>query len=835
MTEISLAAIARAQDHLHQHGYVELVACDSLERELRELRELLQAALTIEHATIPIYMTMLYTTQPGVFFRVTDCVRSVLIEEMLHLSLVANVMNAVGGTVALYTPEMLHTYPRYLPYKVTGARLSLIGFSVPAAEQGKTIEHAAKLRPEAILRGPHEGMTIGEFYTFIESKLRAMVMRFGEAEVFCGNPSRQVQPHMFYYDGGGDLIVVRGLQDALKALRLICDQGEGAHRGIWTEESEGLGGAEMAHYFRFDELLKGRLYQKGDTIRSGPTGDLLPVPWEKANRTIRDPKESDYEAGTELHAAVVAFNRTYCKLLWLLEKAFNGHAEGLIEAVVHMSSLRDAFTRVVRNPFPGREGFFAAPSFEYVPYEDSAPARQAGFASNAQTLEALQRAYSKGNLSAALACMSPDVIWDISGPPEVPYTGMYYGHTGFSAFWKKLGQTVAFGQAGVSSTFVRDDQAVTLGGEEGTVRANNAPYHYDWAVAYRFGPDHKITSMRQYYDPSRIRAAIGGPAYPAPAAPSPTSGGSVPNPQPPSGDRPMNIPNEIQQVQPLPDIPLGFTMPFYYASLTNVSVFYLVPATRVEPYLNGTGLKAALFEDQAVVSYNFQLYCGHFSAGKDAPVSQWMNSGAGITQELELNIVAFPEGQVGLVSQVSFEQFVLGDEQSKLLGNHRVHVPCDADIAIAAGKTLFGEPKFKTSFSINLPSPNPVRQNTSPYQPEWLQDWGFQVNDPNDPKKAIFKCVAKLEGLSKVPGNISPITEYGTFGGRLIGCRWNLLQPMDTYFLCPEEAHRVALTLGSSDHVMRRDMEKLIGDSPARAVQTFLSAPAAIQSRAYYP
>lgn len=287
--------------------------------------------------------------------------------------------------------------------------------------------------------------------------------------------------------------------------------------------------------------------------------------------------------------------------------------------------------------------------------------------------------------------------------------------------------------------------------------------------------------------------------------------------------------------KPLPAIPYSFTMPFYYASLTNIGVFYLVDVERVLPYLEGTGLSPAIFEGQAIVSFNFQLYAGQFSVGIDVAPEDWLTSGAALTQELELNIVSYPTEQADRVAQVTFSQFMLGDEQSKLLGNHRVHVPCDADIAIKAGVTLFGEPKFKTSFKVNLPSPNPVRQNTTPYQPEWVNKWGFRVDDPDNNKISIFTCIVDVTGLTKKPGNFSPITEYGTFEGDMIGCRWNILQPMDTYFLDAETYSRVNLILGESCHQMKADMHTLIGDSPACAVRTFNSAPAAIQSRAYYP
>jgi len=282
----------------------------------------------------------------------------------------------------------------------------------------------------------------------------------------------------------------------------------------------------------------------------------------------------------------------------------------------------------------------------------------------------------------------------------------------------------------------------------------------------------------------------------------------------------------------IPDIPKGFTMPFYYSSLTNIDVFYLVPIERARKFLNDPALEVADFHGFAIVSYNFQLYTGQFSAGVDTPVDKWPTSGASITQELELCIVVHPKWGK---PEVSFEQFVLGDEQTKILGNHRVFVPCDSDIAIAAGKTLFGEPKFKTTFKMNLPSLNPVRDDTSPYEPEWVKKhWGFQVNDPSDPNKFIFRCHADLSNLDHVPGNPSPITEYGSFDNKLIACRWNILQPMDTYFLHGDEAERVDLIIGNSSHELKGVMQELIAGAPARAVRTINSSPAAIQSRAFY-
>lgn len=270
------------------------------------------------------------------------------------------------------------------------------------------------------------------------------------------------------------------------------------------------------------------------------------------------------------------------------------------------------------------------------------------------------------------------------------------------------------------------------------------------------------------------------------------------------------------QGQPLVPIPEGFGLPFYYSSLFNIGVFYLADLEVAQSYLAGTSLLPAIFDGKALVSYNFQHYTGQFP------------NGSSITQEIELNILAYPETLATHVAEVTYEQYILGEEQSKILGNHRVHVPCDNDGAIAAGVELFGEPKFKTTFTINIPSLNDPS----------VTSWMFTCNDPNHPNSkedAIYTVEANLQGLAFVPGNFSPITEYGQHEGKLIGCRWNILQPNQVYFLQENEQDRITLSYGTSDHQMGTDLRKLLDNAQVVAVRTIASPPAAVQARAYYP
>ncbi len=60
-------------------------------------------AIKLEHATIPPYLTALYSIKPDPRKSNHDSyniIRAVAVEEMLHLTLAANLLNAVGESRA---------------------------------------------------------------------------------------------------------------------------------------------------------------------------------------------------------------------------------------------------------------------------------------------------------------------------------------------------------------------------------------------------------------------------------------------------------------------------------------------------------------------------------------------------------------------------------------------------------------------------------------------------------------------------------------------------------------------------------------------------------------
>lgn len=82
---------------------------------IEQLRHNLQTALEVEHSTIPTYLTALATIKDNYNTEVQDIFRQILIQEMLHMALAANLLNAVGGSPVLFSENFIPLYPTRLP------------------------------------------------------------------------------------------------------------------------------------------------------------------------------------------------------------------------------------------------------------------------------------------------------------------------------------------------------------------------------------------------------------------------------------------------------------------------------------------------------------------------------------------------------------------------------------------------------------------------------------------------------------------------------------------------------------------------------------------------
>lgn len=338
---------------------------------VEDLHAYLQIALQLEHATIPPYLTALYSMHPGSNPDAYRVIRVVAVEEMLHLTLAANLLNAVGGEPDLSVDGFVPAYPCHLPDGEDDFEVGTRAFSRDTLETFLKIERPAESSTDqrfvdrdgsrrALLPtvDVHDDdlhfFSIGEFYAEIGDGLHRLYEQMGEA-LFCGDPARQVGPE-YYYSGGGTIVKVTDAESAAAAMRQISEQGEGLGGGIFDDEGE------LAHYFRFQQLLLGRYYQPGDEPGS-PTGPTLDVDWDAVYPIADDADFSHYTAPGELQDAVRAFSTAYGDFLARLTEAFRGRPDLLVPAVVDMFKIKELASQIMRNPMPGQHGVNAAPIF----------------------------------------------------------------------------------------------------------------------------------------------------------------------------------------------------------------------------------------------------------------------------------------------------------------------------------------------------------------------------------------------------------------------------------------------------------------------------------------
>ena len=154
---------------------------------IESLQEHLQAALAVEHATIPPYFTAWISIKDTTNVVAAEIIRSVMLEEMLHLTLAANLLNAVRGEPSLTSHGFVPRYPHRLPFSGDRFQISIERFSKRALETFLAIERpeGPRARPEA-----KKFHTIAQFYAAVRDGIDDLCDRLGEKAVFTGDVAR---------------------------------------------------------------------------------------------------------------------------------------------------------------------------------------------------------------------------------------------------------------------------------------------------------------------------------------------------------------------------------------------------------------------------------------------------------------------------------------------------------------------------------------------------------------------------------------------------------------------------------------------------------------------
>ena len=160
--------------------------------------------------------------------------------------------------------------------------------------------------------------------------------------------------------------------------------------------------------------------------------------------------------------------------------------------------------------------------------------------------------------------------------------------------------------------------------------------------------------------------------------------------------------------RPMPEVPkkvrvlgndIPVHLPFHYSSLRALWVYYLVPYEPVADRIKGTGFRPQRFGDQALVNLNFLNYTAMLGAAI-------FNSGIEKNDGLEFNVVAVPDARRWSAPHLSLDAYLGGEDQTKTIGNYRLHVAASELFNVEIGKALFNEPKFQCWWDYQVPSLN---------------------------------------------------------------------------------------------------------------------------------
>jgi len=337
----------------------DLHICGSI-KSVESLRRHLQTAIELEHSTIPPYLCALYSIDATTNAFAYQTIQSVVMEEMLHMILACNILNALGGRPSIDHPHFIPEYPTYLPHSNQAFKVPLEKFSKHTLHTFLKIEQPA---PAAAPPEANHYQTIGQFYKALKHAINYLDA-VTPGGIFTGDPSRQVLPE-HYYGGGGKLIAVYDLDDANQAIDEIVGQGEGIDGTIFDTDSVMFGEeVEYAHYFKYNEILHERRYAPTDSAKLPPTGPAVAVNWQAVSDMQTNPKMADFPVGSPTWQAMHEFNRTYMTLLRALHDACNGAPASIATAIPQMYALK--YQALALMQIPNGKGHMTGPSFEYI-------------------------------------------------------------------------------------------------------------------------------------------------------------------------------------------------------------------------------------------------------------------------------------------------------------------------------------------------------------------------------------------------------------------------------------------------------------------------------------
>ncbi|HYU50046.1 MAG TPA: ferritin-like protein [Candidatus Limnocylindria bacterium] len=300
-----------------------------------DLTALIQEAVRLEFSTIPPYLTAMLSLKPGQNREIWGTIHDIVVDEMLHMAIVCNLLNALGQRPTIAYPGFVLTYPSSLPLGIGGRlEVGLRRFSLDVVEH--VFMEIEEPENPLVFRGrrmvdeePPSFSTIGEFYRTLAGKL----LELGDG-AFSGDPARQVvAPRWFPAER---LFAITDAATAARALTLIIEEGEGT--SIAPVDPDG----DIAHYYRFKSIVRGQRLVRDLTTAAGYSFTGPPYRFDATGVWPLTPNQrlADLDEHTEAWRRANQFRVTFTRLLMALQRVFDGEPGHLDAAMGVMFELK---------------------------------------------------------------------------------------------------------------------------------------------------------------------------------------------------------------------------------------------------------------------------------------------------------------------------------------------------------------------------------------------------------------------------------------------------------------------------------------------------------------
>lgn len=336
-----------------------------------DVYEALQTIIELEHATMPPYLTAMFSIKLGYNAYIMDTLRDIAEQEMLHFAIACNILTAIGGNPNINKIGFVPKFPGPLP---GGLRSGLIVrlrkcskdqlksfMMIEAPDEQYLLEDGESSESNPLQKNKY---TIGWVYDAVSDALEALhpaTIQFPDDIPGITDEDPRIK-NQVTGPFGDKLYKIKSLAQAQQAIREIKEEGEGCpgNNNPATGETDPDTGLPMlSHYFRFAEIVKGKRLTIDQTETEKTyayNGPRVELDMDGVYNMQDDPKLEKQPLGSQQRERMESFARKYQGLLNGLQIAFNGDPDHLTQCFGLMYQLTIAAQPLMEMPALNEDG-----------------------------------------------------------------------------------------------------------------------------------------------------------------------------------------------------------------------------------------------------------------------------------------------------------------------------------------------------------------------------------------------------------------------------------------------------------------------------------------------